>query len=354
MLSSALSVARCSAVLLCLALSFASPTQAKSPLVIRDAEIEGNIRLFVNPLLQAVNIPPSSVTIRVLDDPSLNAFVTSSRRMFLHSGLLEEAETPEQLIGVIAHEIGHIAGGHLIRLQSELKKTRTSMLAAQALGVIVGAASGRVDAGLAAASLGTHIAGRSFLAFSRTQESSADAFAVKALDAVGYSAQGLLDFFRILEGQEYLASANQDPYARTHPLSRERIATLERHVQQRPKQTSVTTGMVQRHDRMRAKLFAFLHPLPRTLLRYPEHDVSLPARYARSIAYFRQGDLARALPLIDRLIDERPQDPYLHELRGQMLVEHGRIADGLPSYQKAVELRPRRSPHRRQLWSRST
>ena len=333
---------RRSAALVCLILSFLPSAQAGESLsVLRDAEIEGTIRLLADPLFRAVNIPPSNVTIRILNNRSLNAFVPSSRYIVLHSGLLEEVATPEQLIGVIAHEVGHIAGGHVARLQGELKKAQMSMLVAQALGIIAGAVSGRIDAGLAAATLGSHVAQRSLFAFSRAQEASADAFAMKALGAAGYSAQGLSDFFRILEGQEYLAAANQDPYARTHPLSRDRIVTIERHVQKQSLPTALTEGAIHRHERMRAKLFAFLRPLPQTLIRYPEHDVSWVARYARSIAYFRQGDLARALPLIDQLISENSTDPYLHELRGQMLVEQGRVADGLPSYQRAAELLPK-------------
>lgn len=314
--------------------------QAAGASVLRDAEIETIIRSYADPLFRASGIPPESIRIRILEDETLNAFVTSGNRMFIHSGLLMKTETPLQLIGVIAHETGHIAGGHIARMGPELEKAMMTSLLATALGVVAGVASGRADAGMAAMTLGGTVAERTFFAFTRTQENSADAFAMKVLDSTNQSAQGLLEFFHTLQGQEMLVAARQDPYVRTHPLTEDRISAIENHVEQKNISDRVPSQQQATHDRMVAKLFAFLNGQGRTLQKYPETDQSLSARYARAIAYYRRGDMAKALPEIDGLIREYPKDPYFHELRGQMLVENTRITEGLPSYRIAVSLAP--------------
>lgn len=331
-------------LVLCMAMVLAPAgralADARGPSILRDAEIESIIRDYANPLFRAAGISPDLVSIRLLNDSSLNAFVTTGNRMFIHSGLIMRTETPGQLIGVIAHETGHIAGGHIARIGDEVEKAAITSLAALALGAAAGMATGNGDVGLATMALGQTVAQRNFFAFSRTQESSADAFAMKVLDATDQSAAGLLEFFEVLEGQELLASARQDPYVRTHPLTAERIAAVRHHVEMRGDVPPVPSAEQARHDRMVAKLYAFLQPQARTFQRYPESDQSVAARYARAIAYFRRGQIDQALPVIDGLIGEYPDDPYFYELRGQMLVENGRVRDGLPSYRKALELAP--------------
>lgn len=314
--------------------------QARGASVLRDAEIEGIIRSYADPLFRAAGLPPDSIRIRILDDPTLNAFVTTGNRMFIHSGLLIKTETPNQLIGVIAHETGHIAGGHIARMGPEMEKAMITSLLATALGVVAGAAAGRADAGMAAMTLGGSLAQRTLFAFTRTQESSADAFAMKVLDATNQSAEGLLEFFRTLEGQELLVSAQQDPYVRTHPLTEDRIAAVQHHVDEKGPPPKIPSTQQAEHDRMVAKLFAFLNTQGRTLQRYPVTDGSVAARYARAIAYYRRAEMAKALPEIDSLLKDYPNDPYFYELKGQMLVETARISEGLPAYRKAVALAP--------------
>jgi len=312
----------------------------RGPSLIRDAEIERIIRSYANPLLRAAGIPEDAVTIRILNDPSLNAFVTTGNRLFIHSGLLMRTDRPEQLIGVIAHETGHIAGGHVARLGDEIERATITSLAAMALGAVAGMASGRGDVGMAAMSLGQHSATRNFFAFSRTQESAADQFALRVLNQTGQTASGLLEFFDILGDQEILVSSNQDPYARTHPLTRERVDSVRTHVEAEKTPPKLPTARQLTHDRMVAKLFAFLETQGRTLQRYPESDNSVAGRYARAIAYFRRGDLDRAQPLVDSLLAESPQDPFFHELKGQMLLENSRIPEARAAYEQAVALAP--------------
>jgi len=330
-------------VLACILVAAAAPmamAKEKSPSILRDAEVEGIIRSYADPLFRAAGIPPASITLRILNAPSLNAFVTTGNRMFIHSGLLMKAETPGQLIGVIAHETGHIAGGHMVRLHDKIEDTSMGMLGSLALGALAGLASGRADVGMAAMSLGQNVLARDFFAFSRTQENSADAFALKVLDETGQSAQGLLEFFELLEGQELLSAAQQDPYVRTHPLTIDRIDTVRHHVERSSVPADTPTQQQLAHDRMVAKLFAFLQPQSRTLNRYGPDNESVAARYARAIAFFRRGQLDKSLPLIDGLLAEYPNDPYFHELKGQMLVENGRVKQAIPSYARAVELAP--------------
>jgi predicted Zn-dependent protease len=325
-----------------LALTWPAHTaRAQGMSLIRDAEIENTIRDWATPLLRAAGIAPESVTFRMVNEDSLNAFVTLGNRMFLHTGLLARSETPGQVIGVMAHEIGHIAGGHAVRMKDELERARMLSMITSALGMAAAAGTGRGDVGAAVMMGGSSAAMRNFFSYSRTQESSADQAALKYLRATGQNADGLVDFFEILGDQEMLLSNQQDAYVRTHPLTRDRITTLRREVEASDLPPAGDTAADRmRHARMVAKLSAFLKTPGSTFQKYPDTDTSLPARYARAIAWYRQGKLDQAVPLIDALLTEYPEDPYFHELKGQMLLENGRVAESLASYRRAVELAP--------------
>lgn len=308
---------------------------------IRDAEVENTIRAYSAPLFQAAGLDPDSVRLHLIVDNSLNAFVAGGLNMFFHTGLLIRSETPNQLIGVMAHETGHIAGGHLARLRDAAGNAGTEALVATLLGAAVGVASGRGDVAGAIALGGQEIAMRNLLTYSRTEESSADQAAVKYLDATRQSGKGLMEFFDILGDQELLVVSRQDPYVRTHPLTRDRVAFIRDYVSRSPYTNAPPRPeFVEMHRRMRAKLFAFLEQPSRTFLRYKDGDVSIEARYARAIAYYRKPEMDKALPLIDALIAERPDDPYFHELKGQMLFENGRGAESIAPYRRSVELLP--------------
>lgn len=316
--------------------------------LVRDSEIEGILRGWSDPLFAAAGLDPASVRIFLVNDPGLNAFVAGGQNVFLNTGLLMAADTPGQVMGVVAHEAGHISGGHLARIGDAARAAEATGLFATLLGVgliALGAASGASDAGEAGAAIviGGQSAGmRAFLAYTRAQERSADRAALDTLDRAGVSARGLLDFLRKLEGQELLVSDRQDPYVRSHPLTAERIAFIADHVERsgRPEDAAPPAEIV-RHARMRAKLIGFLER-PRRVLRtwYPERDVSLPARYARAVAYMRLPDLPKALAEIDALIAEAPADPWFAELKGQILFEHGDARGAAPWYERAAALAP--------------
>jgi predicted Zn-dependent protease len=251
------------------------------------------------------------------------------------------SESPNQLIGVIAHETGHISGGHLIRIQDAVSGASTEALMGMLLGAALGAASGRGDLGAAVMMGSQEVAMRNLMAFSRTQEGSADQAGMSFLDSTHQSAKGFLQFFEILGDQELLVAARQDPYVRTHPLTRDRVANVREHVARSPySNTPDRPDFVEMHKRMRAKLFAFLESPVRTFQRYKETDNSIESRYARAIAAYRKPDMETALPLIDGLIAERPKDPYFWELKGQMLFENGRGGEALDPYRKAAALLP--------------
>lgn len=315
---------------------------ARNLAMIRDAEIERTIKTYIAPLLRAAGIGESAITIRLLNDDALNAFATTEMRIFVNSGLIMRSTDPGQFKGVLAHEVGHLAGGHLLRMQDQLLQAQVTSLLGLVAGAAAGLASGRPDLGAAVVLGSGQVATRDFLSFTRAQENAADAFAIKVLDQTGQSAEGMLSFFSVMKDQEALYSGAQDAYARTHPLTQDRIDALSSHVAQ-----SSWSGKAQpaadvaAFQRMKAKLFAFMKPPSQTLVKYPPgRDTSVAGRYAQSIAYYRSADLTRALPLIDGLIAEHPNDPYFHELRGQMLFEFQRMPEAQVSYQKAVRLAP--------------
>ncbi|MCC9625502.1 M48 family metalloprotease [Thalassospira sp. MA62] len=306
---------------------------------IRDTEIEETLRLYATPIFKAAGLDPNGVSIYIVSDNTLNAFVAGGQKLFINTGLLLKAETPEQVIGVMAHETGHIAGGHLSRVHDQLRNASAISILSTLAGVAAGIAAGRADVGSAAVMGGQNVATRNFLAYSRTQESSADQAGLGFLTDAGISARGMMEFMETLEGQELLSTSSQDPYLRSHPLTSQRVEFIENYVQNSPlKDAKVSDELYERHARMRAKLFAFTNQLQLTLRTYPESDTSIAARYARAIAYYRNSRLEPALELINGLIADEPQNPYFEELKGQVLLEFGRATDAIAPLQQSVEL----------------
>ena len=312
--------------------------EAKKISFIRDAEIEHILRAYATPIFEVAGLEPSAINIYLVNDKSLNAFVAGGQKLFLNTGLLIRSETPGQIISVIAHETGHIAGGHLSGIRDAMKNSSATSILATILGGLA-SMSGYSRIGSAITAGGKGISTRNYLQYSRTQEGSADAAALRFLEQTEQSAAGMLSFFKILGDQELLSAQRQDPYYRSHPLTRERISNV-RSFMARSKFTNKPDppAFVQSHARMKAKLKAFIDPPSRTLLNYKEDDKRVEARYARAIAYYRIPKLTRSLPLINGLIKEHPTDPYFQELKGQILFENGNIVGALPHYEKAVLL----------------
>ena len=326
------------AALVAAALSLPGTATALS--LVRDAEIERTLNRMSAAIFQAAGLSPASVEILMVNDRSLNAFVAGGRRIFLNTGLMTELETPEELLGVIAHETGHIAGGHEARRAINLRNARGPALIGMLAGIAAGAAGG---GGAAAAIAGgaQGAIGRTLLRYNRAEEASADQAALSYLERAGVDPEGLLEVLERFRGQEVLAIGNLDPYVLTHPLGTERMSLIERRVGALDGRTwPQDPDRAYWHERMRAKLSGFLQDPARVIARLerePETEANL---YERAIALHRLPDPDAAVAAADRLIAMRPNDPFYLELKGQILLESGRAAEAIPAYRAAVRLAP--------------
>lgn len=307
---------------------------------IRDVEIEKFIHNLGDPIFDAAGITPSSVRVIIIRDPTLNAFVAGGMNIFFHTGLLQAVDTPEQLTGIIAHETGHIAGGHLVRGSAAMKGASTEAILSMVLGTAAALLSSNPQAGAAVITGGQQIAQRSILSFSRAQEGTADAAGMRFLDMAHITSRGLEEFLNKLADQELLPLDRQVEYVRTHPLTQDRIDAVHSHVLNSPYSDRVLGADIhERFERMKAKLLGYLQP-EAALLRYGEKDPRIAARYARAIALYRKGDIDNALQITDSLIAAEPDNPYFYELKGQVLFENSRVAEAVAPYKKAVQLLP--------------
>ena len=334
-------VNRVLAIFCVILITLSSQTTARAISLIRDTEIENTIRVYSQPIFEAAGLAASDIQIHIVSDHTLNAFVAGGQRLFINSGLLMEAEDAGQVIGVIAHETGHISGGHLVRLQESLKNSTAKSILTMVLGGIAAIATGQGEAASAVIAGSATLQQRSILSYTRTMEQSADQAAVAFLDETGYSSRGLLHFLSKLSGQELLSTERQDPYLRSHPLTHDRIEFMRNHVATSPhSETPLRADLVQAHNRMRAKLKGFINPPSRTLREYKANSSSFAARYARTVAYKKLFKIDQALALLEDLLAESPNDPFLFELKGDVLQDAGRIAESILPYQKAVDILP--------------
>lgn len=308
---------------------------------IRDAEIEHYLRSLGNPIFKAADLDTKSISLLIIQDSEVNAFVAGGMNIFFYTGLLLLTETPEQLQGVLAHETGHIAGGHLIQGEQAMSNASAQAIIGMLAGIAAGVASGNGEIAVGAISGAQTIAERSFLSFSRAQESSADVAAMRFLDRTHQSSEGLKQFMGKLANQDVLPLERQSKYVRTHPLSQERVDSIAHHIDTTPQlaDKKLDPSFKVMHDRMKAKLLGYLQP-EAALLRYTDKDPRIPARYARAIALYRTSQLPRALNLADSLLKDEPDNPFFLELKAQMLFENGKVAEAAGLYKKAVELRP--------------
>ncbi|HZP19284.1 MAG TPA: M48 family metalloprotease [Bauldia sp.] len=318
--------------------------------IVRDAETEALIQDYARPIFKAAGIRATGVKILVVNDDSFNAFVSSADRMFVNTGAIIRAETPNELIGVIAHETGHLAHGDLGSIRQRVQSTQNSVLAAALIGfgvAIAGAASGvkglgDLGQGIAAASM--QIGQRSILAYVRGQEAAADRSAMDFLVKTGQSGNGLLNMMKRLSSESLVSARSVDPYTQTHPMPAERVRSLEA-LAAADKFANVkdSAALKRRHDLVRAKLIGFTWSPERVNREYPMTDNSLPAKYARAIALYRRGSLVNVVKAVDGLIAADPSDAYFYELKGQALLEGGKPNEALAPLKRAVELAPRAS-----------
>jgi predicted Zn-dependent protease len=308
--------------------------------LIRDTEIEAILHQDADPIFLAAGLDPKAVQIHLVADKELNAFSTAGQQLFLNTGLIMETKTPNQLVGVIAHETGHIAGGHIARSGAMGRAALAPMILSIGLGVLA-ALAGAPDAAAGLVFSSGYFGEIAALGYSREQEARADQAAVTYLEKAGESGRGLVDFFNNFRYQEVFDDEKKFPFFRDHPLSDDRIEALTSRVEQQPHAGVVDTPeALARHALMKAKLEGFLDGPGQTLNDYPDTDTSFPARYARAIAYYKSTETDHALKAIDALIAEQPSNPYLWELKGQVLFEAGRSKEAEPAFRKSVELKP--------------
>ncbi len=340
---SALRLGLCAAVAVTALASSAPPVRAQddsSVSLLRDTEIEEIIRQDTDPIFLAAGINPKAVTVHIIGSNDLNAFVSGGQQMFIYAGLIMKAETPNQLIGVMAHETGHMAGGHLVRADEGAKNAMKTFLITMGLG-LAAALAGAPDAGAALMYSADYFATLDYLGYSRVQEADADQAAATYLERANESGSGLVDFFDNFRYEEVFSQAKRYPFFQSHPLTSDRIEALRVRVEKNAHfKTPDTPEAITRHKLMVAKLKAFLNPPQQTFIDFKETDTSFAARYARAIAYYKETETDRALKLIDGLITDYPDNPYLYELKGQVLFEAGRIKESEAPYRKSVDLKP--------------
>jgi predicted Zn-dependent protease len=315
--------------------------------MIRDAETEQLMRDYTAPIFRVAGLTQQNVQVVIIDDKQFNAFVMDAHRIFVNVGALMQSETPNQLIGVFAHESGHIVGGHLSRMRQELANAQTAMIVAMLLGVgamVAGAHSGNLDMGnIGAATLNAPqaLAVNSLLSYQRAQEESADRAGVRFLTMTGQSAKGMYDTFKRFADESLFSSQGSNPYLQNHPAPEERMAALAELAKNSYWDKKDPPELQFRHDMMRAKLYGFVERPDVVLRRYPFTDNSLPARYARAISAYRFGDnSSSAIAQIDGLIQSMPNNPYFYELKGQALLEGAHPLEAIPPLRRAVELAP--------------
>src|SRR6476620_10779048 len=338
------------AIALAVAPMAAVAQENKGPAVLRDTETEQLLREYTRPILRAAGLEKQNIQMVIINQGVFNAFVADGRRIFVNYGAIMQSETPNQIIGVLAHETGHLAGGHLSKLREQLANAQTQMIIAMLLGagaMAVGSTrgsgsagnNGLANAGAAALAGPQEMIRRSLLSYQRQQEENADRAGVKFLTATQQSPKGMYETFKRFTSESLFAARGADPYLQSHPMPAERVAALQEFASSSPYWDKKDDPALQlRHDMVRAKISAFMERPETVYRRYPQTNDSLPARYARAISTYLHGDLRSALTQIDALIQVQPNNPYFYEVRGQALLESGKPAEAIPALRKAVQL----------------
>ena len=321
--------------------------QSKGPSVLRDTETEQLLREYTRPILRAAGLEKQNIQMVIINQGVFNAFVADGRRIFVNYGAIMQSETPNQIIGVMAHETGHLAGGHLAKMREQMAQAQTQMIIAMLLGagaMVAGAQGGGSNSGLANAgaamfSAPGEIIRRNLLSYVRQQEENADKAGVKFLNATGQSSRGMYETFKRFTDESLFAARGSDPYVQSHPMPTQRVAALEELARSSPYWDKKDDPALQlRHDMARAKISAFMERQDTVYRRYPMSNNSLPARYAHAISTYLHGDLRSALAQIDALIQQQPNNPYFYEVRGQALLEGGKPQEAIAPLRKAVAL----------------
>ncbi len=306
--------------------------------LISDEETEIFLQQTLQPIFEAAGVTFRSGQIYIVNDPELNAFVADGNRMFVNIGTMIAVDSQNELTGVLAHETGHIQGGHILRHKIKAREVQSVSLASMLVGSLAGIAAGRADLSIAAILGSQSSALHSMLTYQISEERSADEAAVSILKKINQSPAGMLSFLKKIKQRNKIQGIAEREYYRTHPLTDERISFAQKATQE---STAPAQGKQEKEfRRIKAKLFAYTSEPRQTFIKYPPNDTSVPARYARAIARFKQFNMKEALAEINTLIAEEPKNPYFYELKGQMMMETGKIAPAVSAYRQALTLLP--------------
>lgn len=308
--------------------------------LLRDTETERLLKSYEDPLAKADGLDPAAIKLYLVNDTSVNAFVAEGQNMFIQTGMIMFAKTPNELIGVMAHESGHIKAGHLSRGSDAIAKASIPLILSMIAG-LAAMVAGAGEAGAAILAAGQQVAEGQFNAFSRVQEATADQIALKALYATHQSPEGLLHTFERFANEEAMSAYHAERWQQNHPVGQERIGLLENLIDASPyKDVKDSPQATHAFLMMQAKLEGYVLPIKEVFNRYPVNDTSEPARYAHAMAYSRKPDLPRALAEINALIKDEPNNPYFYEVLGQVYVNMAKPELAIPAFQKAVDLLP--------------
>lgn len=309
--------------------------------IIRDSEIEAILLEIMEPIFKVAGLDPKHLNLYIVASSEINAAASLDYSVFINTALITRAKNLDEVVGVLAHETGHLALGHVARFQDSIRRASIIAMASMALGIVAGLA-GSTDAALGTIMAGQQIAMGSLMHYSQGQEASADQAAVRFLDQLGWTSKGLSSFMGYLAKQELRSVDRQDAYMRTHPLSSVRVEMLDSAISQlRSPGRPLPAHLYARFKRMVVKIKAFTTAPMTLLMQYPPSKTAYLDHYARAIAYYRQGSLSKSMTELDVLLKQTPKDAYLHELKGQILFENGKIEASYEAYKKAVALAPK-------------
>jgi predicted Zn-dependent protease len=311
------------------------------PPLFSDTEVEQDLRTMFTPIWVAAGLKPDDIHLVLVNSDQLNAFVAGGQNIFMYTGTLEKSDNPLQVIGVVAHETGHIAGGHLARGTEDMEDASYTMILATVLGAAAAAATGSPEAAAGALSIGEDMGIRSYLAFSRDKEASADEAGMKYLEAAHLSPKGLLEFMQKIQVQEGAPLTGDQKYLIDHPPTPDRVEAMVQGLHRSHYADSqVPAAWMEMYARMKAKLVGYLHP-EFALKKYSRADTTTAGRYGRAVALWRLGQPDESLKLIDGLIAQEPKNPYFYQAKAQILFENGRIAESIPAFKVAASLAPK-------------
>lgn len=307
--------------------------------VIRDEELEQAIRDIAEPIFKVAGLAPKNVRIIIINDPQINAFVSGGQNIFIYTGLLKQSKAPEMIAGVLAHEVGHIAGGHLSKSREEIKGAMLKSTLGYLLGIAVAVSGSSPEAGQAIAAGTGQVVNRQILKYSRTHEEEADQAALRFLKKIDVSPIGLESLLEKLNQDEKTSYGAIDQYLLTHPLSSQRIEKIRNYLKQGHDYKGYSQEEKAKYERAIVKLSAFIDPYKTTLSKFSENNNDLNSLYARAIAYYKIPDRSKSIDTINKLLSLYPKDPYFNELKAQVFFENGKVDESIEYYRKSLQLR---------------